>query len=162
LAQRVALARALVNDPDLLILDEPLGKLDSLTRLSMRGEIVNLWRRAGYTVLLVAHEPKRLADKVTYICSPGYLDGGDSRERHGFVGGGPSAIVTTLGILRPEPGTNEFVLDGWFPFSSVEEITANAGWTLRVAPDAREIAAPSATELAHLRKVDETGALRKK
>ena len=56
MAQRVALARALVNDPDLLILDEPLGKLDSLTRLSMQGEIVNLWRRAGFTVLLVTHD----------------------------------------------------------------------------------------------------------
>jgi NitT/TauT family transport system ATP-binding protein len=56
MAQRVALARALVNDPALLILDEPLGKLDSLTRLSMQGEIVNLWRRAGFTVLLVTHD----------------------------------------------------------------------------------------------------------
>jgi glutaconate CoA-transferase, subunit B len=76
--------------------------------------------------------------------------------------GGPSAIITTLGILRSEPKTNEFVLDGWFPFSSVEEIKANTGWALRVAPDAREIPAPSATELANLRRVDETGALRKK
>lgn len=56
MAQRVALARALVNDPALLILDEPLGKLDSLTRLSMQGEIVNLWRRSGFTVLLVTHD----------------------------------------------------------------------------------------------------------
>ncbi len=56
MAQRVALARALVNDPAVLILDEPLGKLDSLTRMSMQGEIVNLWRRAGFTVLLVTHD----------------------------------------------------------------------------------------------------------
>jgi NitT/TauT family transport system ATP-binding protein len=56
MAQRVALARALVNDPELLILDEPLGKLDSLTRLSMQGEIVSLWRRAGFTALLVTHD----------------------------------------------------------------------------------------------------------
>ena len=56
MAQRVALARALVNDPELLILDEPLGRLDSLTRLTMQGEIVNLWRRAGFTVLLVTHD----------------------------------------------------------------------------------------------------------
>jgi len=56
MAQRVALARALVNDPELLILDEPLGKLDSLTRLTMQGELVNLWRRAGFTALLVTHD----------------------------------------------------------------------------------------------------------
>ena len=56
MAQRVALARALVNDPKLLILDEPLGKLDSLTRLTMQGEIASLWRRAGFTALLVTHD----------------------------------------------------------------------------------------------------------
>ena len=56
MAQRVALARALVNDPEMLILDEPLGKLDSLTRLTMQGEIVTLWRNAGFTTLLVTHD----------------------------------------------------------------------------------------------------------
>ncbi len=56
MAQRVALARALVNDPELLILDEPLGKLDSLTRISMQGEIVRLWQQKGFTALLVTHD----------------------------------------------------------------------------------------------------------
>ncbi|AWJ86911.1 ABC transporter (plasmid) [Azospirillum sp. TSH58] len=56
MAQRAALARALVNDPRLLVLDEPLGKLDSLTRIQMQGEIVALWRRAGFTTLLVTHD----------------------------------------------------------------------------------------------------------
>lgn len=56
MAQRVALARALVNDPSLLILDEPLGKLDSLTRLTMQGELVELWQRRGFSALLVTHD----------------------------------------------------------------------------------------------------------
>lgn len=56
MAQRVALARALVNDPKLLILDEPLGKLDSLTRITMQSELVSLWQRAGFTTLLVTHD----------------------------------------------------------------------------------------------------------
>jgi len=56
MAQRAALARALVNDPSQLILDEPLGKLDSLTRITMQGELVALWQRAGFTALLVTHD----------------------------------------------------------------------------------------------------------
>jgi NitT/TauT family transport system ATP-binding protein len=47
MAQRVALRGALVNDPRILILDEPLGKLDSLTRITMQAEIVSLWQRKG-------------------------------------------------------------------------------------------------------------------
>lgn len=56
MAQRVSLARALVNDPALLILDEPLGKLDSLTRISMQSELIRLWQNAGFTALLVTHD----------------------------------------------------------------------------------------------------------
>jgi NitT/TauT family transport system ATP-binding protein len=56
MAQRAALARALVNDPRLLILDEPLGKLDSLTRIQMQGELVRLWQREDFTVLMVTHD----------------------------------------------------------------------------------------------------------
>ena len=56
MAQRAALARALVNDPRILILDEPLGKLDSLTRIAMQSELVELWQRSGFTALLVTHD----------------------------------------------------------------------------------------------------------
>lgn len=67
MAQRAALARALVNEPQLLILDEPLGKLDSLTRLTMQAELLKLWQRAGFSVLLVTHDVEEalfLANRV--------------------------------------------------------------------------------------------------
>ncbi|WP_081889060.1 ABC transporter ATP-binding protein [Comamonas aquatica] len=72
MAQRAALARALVNEPQLLILDEPLGKLDSLTRLSMQGELLKLWQKAGFSVLLVTHDVEEalfLANRVV-VFSP--------------------------------------------------------------------------------------------
>jgi len=67
MAQRVALARALVNDPALLVLDEPFGKLDSLTRMRMQGELLRLWHAAGFSVLLVTHDVEEalvLANRV--------------------------------------------------------------------------------------------------
>ncbi|WJV68704.1 aliphatic sulfonates ABC transporter ATP-binding protein [Pectobacteriaceae bacterium CE70] len=68
--QRVALARALIHRPGLLLLDEPLGALDALTRLEMQGLIESLWLKQGFTVLLVTHdvsEAVSLADRVVLI-----------------------------------------------------------------------------------------------
>ncbi|NML17626.1 ATP-binding cassette domain-containing protein [Azohydromonas caseinilytica] len=68
--QRVALARALVHEPRLLLLDEPLGALDALTRIEMQQLIEALWHEHGFTALLVTHdvtEAVALADRVVLI-----------------------------------------------------------------------------------------------
>jgi len=68
--QRVALARALVHTPRLLLLDEPLGALDALTRIEMHRLIERLWLRHGFTALLVTHdvsEAVALGDRVVQI-----------------------------------------------------------------------------------------------
>lgn len=68
--QRVSLARALVHRPQLLLLDEPLGALDALTRIEMHRLIEGLWLRHGFTALLVTHDVQEavaLADRVILI-----------------------------------------------------------------------------------------------
>jgi len=69
-AQRVSLAGALVAEPELLLLDEPFGALDALTRLTSRRLLLDLWREHGFGVLLVTHdvdEAVALADRVLVL-----------------------------------------------------------------------------------------------
>lgn len=70
--QRVALARCLANDPDMMLMDEPLGALDALTREKMQGLILELWDRTKKTIVMVTHsvEEAVLLGDIVFVMAP--------------------------------------------------------------------------------------------
>jgi len=132
------------------------------TRLNGSGGANDIASGCKRVVIMMAHEQKRFSEKIDYLTTPGFLTGGNARAKYHFVGGGPVAIVTTLGILRPDPVTKEFMLDSYYPFSSIEEIKANTGWDLKISPTVSVAPEPTEGELKALRAVDATGMLKRK
>ena len=70
MAQRAAIARGLINQPRILLLDEPFGALDALTRTSLQTELQRIWQTAGITMILVTHDVEEavyLGDRVVIM-----------------------------------------------------------------------------------------------
>jgi sulfonate transport system ATP-binding protein len=107
-AQRASLARALVREPQVLLLDEPFGALDALTRLSMHRLVLDLWRRHRPAVLLVTHdvdEALQLADRVLVLDDGRIradLDVGTQRPRSPeSLAGLRRQVLAELGVTEP-------------------------------------------------------------
>jgi glutaconate CoA-transferase, subunit B len=118
------------------------------------GDIASLAKRF---VVIIEHSPRRLVERVSYVTSPGNGEGGDWRGRVGLPRGGPSAIITTLGVLRFDTATGEAFLASAHPGAIADDVKANTGWPLRVAPGLTVTASPSVDELRIIREIDPQG-----
>jgi glutaconate CoA-transferase, subunit B len=109
-------------------------------------------------VTLMSHEKRRLVDRVSFVTSPGYGDGSPGwRKRYGLLGGGPVAIITTLGVLRFPEGGGEAILESVHPGHDTDEVVLNTGWDLAISADVKETTAPTDAELEAIRRFDPEG-----
>jgi len=119
-------------------------------RLPGAGGAPEIASGAREVVIVLRQSLRTFVRQLDFLTSVGYLEGGDSRARLGLRGGGPSVVITDLGILEPDPETRELVLTGLHPGSTADQAVAATGWPLRVAAALHTTEPPTEVELAVL------------
>jgi glutaconate CoA-transferase subunit B len=120
-------------------------------RFSGSGGACDIACLAKRTIIIAKHEKRRFPERVDYITSPGWLDGNDSRVQAGLIRGGPSAVVTTMGVLRFRPDTRNIYLDSYHPGLTPQAVAEATGFPLEVER-ASETLPPTPEELRILRE----------
>jgi glutaconate CoA-transferase subunit B len=109
----------------------------------------------GEVLITLRQNNRAFVKKLDFLTSGGYFEGGDSRQKLGLPGKGPTNVITDLGILTPDPVTKELTLTSLHPGITVEQVVAATGWPLKIAPKLDITAAPTAAELSVLRDLNE-------
>lgn len=103
------------------------------------------------TVILMKQDVRKFVEKVDYVTTPGFVDGLGGRERVGLPRGGPSTVITDLGVYRFDE-RKEMYLESYHPGLLVDHVTKNVSWDIKISPNVRETLPPSAEELDVLRR----------
>jgi glutaconate CoA-transferase subunit B len=127
------------------------------TKLPGSGGAADIAACAKRLIVAVAHDRRRLVERVQFVTSPGWLDGGGSRRRAGLAHGGTTVVITDRAILRPHGESRELHLASIHPGHALADLRANTGWDVQSIPDLAETSPPMKDELAALRAVDPDG-----
>ncbi|MFO7667134.1 MAG: CoA-transferase [Desulfobacterales bacterium] len=127
------------------------------TRLPGSGGACDLSSLAKRHIIVMSHEKHRLVPKVDYITSPGYGDGPGWRDNVGLPRGGPSAVITSYGVMKFDLYTKEMVLVSVHPGITVECVLENTGWPLKISENLDITQAPLDSELKLLHELDPGG-----
>jgi glutaconate CoA-transferase subunit B len=119
-------------------------------RLPGSGGSMEIAAWANRCYIITPHQKRRFPARVDFQTSIGFLSGGDARKQTGVRGGGPQAVVTNLGILRPNQ-EGELVLTALHPGVSFAQVQENTGWDIKKADDFRVTEPPKPEELRILR-----------
>ena len=123
-------------------------------RLPGAGGAPEIAASCAKVIIVVRQTRQRFVERVDFVTSLGHGSGGDERRRLGLHGGGPTAVITDLGVLEPDPDTRELVLTQLHPGVTVDAARAATGWDLQVASALKTTAPPSDEELAVLRELE--------
>jgi glutaconate CoA-transferase subunit B len=123
------------------------------TRLPGAGGAPEIAAGCGEVVVIAPHTPRTLVERLDFVTTVGHGNGPGARERLGFRGAGPTAVITDLGVLEPDPATKELALTQVHDGVEVDQARAATGWELRVADAVAVTEPPTAEELDALREL---------
>ncbi|MDX6700374.1 MAG: glutaconate CoA-transferase, subunit [Baekduia sp.] len=123
------------------------------TRLPGAGGAPEIAAGCDRVVVIAPHTPRTFVEQLDFRTTVGHGDGPGARERLGFRGAGPVAVITDLGVLEPDPETRELTLVQVHPGVEPGAVQDATGWELRIAPDLRVTELPTDTELDALREL---------
>jgi glutaconate CoA-transferase subunit B len=101
--------------------------------------------------MVLRQRPSSFVERLDFVPSVGHRHGGDSRDDLGYPGAGPTAVITDLGVLRPDSESREMTLVALHPGATVEAAREATGWELRVAEELETTEPPTEEELRVLR-----------
>ncbi|MDM8551538.1 CoA-transferase [Desulfobacterales bacterium HSG2] len=120
-------------------------------RFSGSGGACDVSSFVSRTIIFMQHEKRKFVPKLDYLTAPGWLDGPEARKNAGLPGGGPSAVITNMGIMGFDEETKEMYLQSCFPGITPRQILDNMGFEADVSR-AGETPPPSDKELRILRE----------
>jgi glutaconate CoA-transferase subunit B len=124
------------------------------TRLPGAGGAPEIAASSKEVLITLRHNKRAFVQKLDFVTSGGYFEGGGSRERMGLPGRGPTAVITDLGILTPDPVTKELTLTSLHPGITIQQAIEATGWPLRIAPQVETTVPPTEVELNVLRDLN--------
>ena len=122
-------------------------------RLPGGGGAPEIAAMAREVIVIMRQSRRAFVDRLDFRSSVGYGDAPGDRERLGLPGGGPTVVITDLGVLRPDPRTRELALAQVHPGVTVEQATEATGWPLQVVPGLAPTPTPTPDELRALREL---------
>lgn len=123
---------------------------DPKVRLPGAGGAPEIAANCGRVIITLRHSTRAFVERLDFITSVGFGCGAGDRERLGLRGGGPTDVITDLGVLRPDPTTKELTLYETHPGVTIDEVQAATGWPLKVADEVTTTSPPTAEEMAAL------------